>query len=280
MSPTQKKSLLVFKVNNMRLFLYMSLLFFSGRINAEERVFNTKTLKEFKIKNLAGTVEISSQPKTEVKVIYVHKKPELFSKFCTISFAEKGSKIAVKTSKNSQTIGDPCETNFQIFLPIIDKLESEISGGKLILKGSFKTIKTEIGGGDVEFDGSASNFDIEVGAGNFSGKGNFLEKISLKTGSGNIKLALENKSETPTAYIDLGTGNSSITYSHTPESGSLYVQTGFGNTDISLPKSTKAEFDLSSGMGERVNEFQNFKKSNFKVKTSNPFGNLNIRKKD
>lgn len=264
----------------MRLLLYMTLLFFSVKINAEEKVFKTKSLKEFKIKNLAGTVEVSSQPKTDIKVNYIHKNPELFNKFCTISFTEKEHEISVKTHRNIKTGGDPCETNFKISIPVVDKFDSEISGGNLMLKGVFKSIETEIGGGDIEFDGSASKLSGEVGAGNFSGKVKISEKISIKTGAGNINLALETVPENSTVNIDLGTGNTSITYSQIPESGSLYIKTGYGNTDISLPKSTIADFDLSSGMGGRTNEFQNFKKSKFKITTSNPFGNLNIRKKD
>lgn len=250
-------------------FLWFASLFMAAAIarpsfgGTDVRVYSGKALQSLKLTNTSGEIEV--RPSEDGRVHLTIDKVEFEGcKDLEIDFDLVSLNIDVKERPGNSK----CEVNFALLIP--DSINVDIKSG-------FGTIIGE---------GMKNDFRVKNGAGNIHLKNVDLNNLDAKTGAGNIHVS----GAVIHTKIKSGAGNVNLTLHTIDPEGKIDIKTGAGNSTVKLPKESLVSAELSSAIGNTINDFlkgsgttsgQNAAKplsrKTFKVSVKSGMGNVAIR---
>lgn len=224
-------------------------------VNSEKFNFDSAGVKSIEVDNQKGWIKIMG---TQEAKINIEVEKINFDKKCRLLVKKSGDDIEIDVDRDVLINTQLCEANITISVPDFIDLDIENGSGDLTITNTKGEIDYKIGSGNVvihsldltELEGKIGSGNAEVkgltgSADLISGAGNLdldytsisnHTKLEIKTGSGNVKLALPSK-----AQIDLNTlmGSGKVDSEFTQDSKAPFkisFKSGSGNLEIKKKK--------------------------------------------
>lgn len=222
--------------------------------HAEEStlLFNKRLIKEVKIHNPNGNLDIVATSNEEAVIYY---NSEFLNTACNLSAKQKNHRLTIsvtsKSKEDSQT--GQCKVNIKLEVPKKVNLDYRIDKGDSYIQGTRGKIKANIGSGEVRINAEVMDFE-----------GEFLSSnITIIGITGNSKLKVN-------------AGNVKVTYKAIPRKGSFSLISEAGNHSLFLPVGSDVMHSIETLQGTTSSAVNSNVNSKFTINMRTKNGNIAI----
>lgn len=222
----------------------------------ELQFFDAEGIETVEVRSQRGPIDVAAgAPEIRIEVL-----GEAGADDCRIEISRKGSRLFIQAKSPTRWFwqDDSCKAGFRVTGP------------------SRLALKAEAGAGDVRASGWSGSAEIDAGVGRIE-LSDMGGDLTATTGVGEVVLSWSKPVEGALVRVRLGVGDARLRWAKAPARGKVEISTGLGDAEVSLPKDSRVDSDLQTGLGSSTVEVARAPESGFKIALNSGLGDVAIR---